>query len=126
MYVRTGNLGRSGRLAGAHRLSALRGLRGGRALGDDLPPNDASILSQAIQTAGQVATTALTPQPVTPSVTYNPTTGFYQSIGGASSSNSSGLGGALSSSSLGSYLPWLLIAGGILLVVTLRKDPFAG
>src|SRR5271165_3331014 len=97
MYVRTGNLGRSGRLAGAHRLSALRGLRGGRALGDDLPPNDASILSQAIQTAGQVATTALTPQPVTPSVTYNPT------------------------SSLGSYLPLLLIAGEILLVVTMMK-----
>lgn len=115
MYVGTRKRG-MGRLARAHGLSALRGLRG-RGLGqDDSSINWGTVLDTGILTAGAVASKAVTPP--TYSSVVNPVTGAqtitsYAPIGATSSLiNSSDL-----TSSLGSlFSSPLILLGGIALI----------
>jgi hypothetical protein len=81
-----------------------------------LTPAEAAVLTSGINTAGVLGKQALTP---VPSVTYNPTTGLYSATGGAALPAGLGLSGL--TSSLTSFLPWLLLGGGLLLVVSLVK-----
>ena len=117
MYARMGNLARHGRVARAHRLSGLRGLRGG--LGDGI--DWSSILTAGITQAGNVAKVAVAPGPL-------PT---YQAIttpGGYSSVTTYGAGGVPQigtsvGSDIGSLLtsPIALLFGFGLLAVVLMK-----
>jgi hypothetical protein len=113
MYVGIGK--RASRLAGSHRLSGLRGLRG-RGLGQDVPIDWGSIISTGITTAGAVAVKAVAPP--TYSSVVNPITGAqtitsYAPIGATSS--------LLGTSSLGTEFSSLLssplvLLGGIALI----------
>jgi hypothetical protein len=79
-----------------------------------LSPADLSLISQGISSGTLLASKALTP---VPTVTYNPTTGAYTSVGGAvlPSSITSGLG------SLTAYIPYLLIGGVLIAAVSMLK-----
>jgi hypothetical protein len=93
--------------------TALSPTGGGISAGGGLTPSSAALLSQAINTAGVVAKSAVTP---TPMVTYNPLTGQYEATGGAALPS-----GLMTSTALTSYLPLLLLGGGLLLVVVMAK-----
>lgn len=71
---------------------------------------DAALLSTAITTAGKVGTQAIIG---TPTLTYNPATGTYTATGGATVPTSSIL-----TSSIESYLPLILLAGGAFLLIS--------
>lgn len=79
-----------------------------------LSPLDATLISQGITSGTLLASKALTP---VPTVTYNPATGAYTSVGGAvlPSSITSGL------SSLSGYLPLLLLGGALIAGIALLK-----
>ena len=118
MYARTAQLGRMRRVAGAHRLSGLRGLRG--SLGQDW----GDIINNAISTAGSVASVAL--KPPTYSSVVNPYTGAQTvtSYGGVPQSSllsgSPLLGGADLTSVLTS--PIVLLGGlGLIAVLLLKR-----
>jgi hypothetical protein len=160
MYVRTGKLGRTGRLAGAHRLSGVRARRArlhgapptrlsaaqldaivhnrlaglgyvDPSTGISYPDYDdsgsaagtASAEAAAITAGGQILTRALTP---VPTVSYNTITGQYTATAAGATSapglaNYLGTSG-LSSASIASYLPLLLIGGlGLAAVMMLKK-----
>ena len=120
MYARLGKLGRNSRMAGAHRFSGLRGLRGAR-LGDDDGGFDWSsitpIIQTGIQTAGQVAQVALKP-PTYSSVVYPSGASTVQSYGalpsGAPGTATAAIGDLLAS-------PYLVLGGIVLLAVILMK-----
>lgn len=146
MYVRTGNPGKR-RMAGAHRLSGLRGAQR-IVLGDDtvygpidpgyeapdyptyspapviapssplLSPTTASLLSTLIQTGGAVAARAVTPPTYSSSI--NPLTGqqTITSYAPIGSTAASSLLGA--SSLLSSPLIWLVGIGAIAFVAMKR------
>jgi hypothetical protein len=78
-----------------------------------ISPTDAALLSTAITTAGKVGTQAIIG---TPTVTYNPTTGTYQATGGAALPT-----GLTSSAVFSSYFPYLLLFGGIFLVISMGR-----
>ena len=82
-----------------------------------ISPQDAALLSSAITAAGKVGTQAIIG---TPTVTYNPVTGTYSATGGATIPT-----GAIEASSIGSalstYLPYILIGGVLILVVSMAK-----
>jgi hypothetical protein len=84
------------------------------ASGGGLTPAEAAVITSGITGGTQVLTKALSP---TPSLTYNPYTGSYTSIAGAPLPNTSSFSSALSSASISSYLPLLLLAGGALALV---------
>lgn len=133
-YVRSGKLGRMRGLAGAHRVSGLG--RAGRdmvqarmvafaapsgaiqkrlsALGYNY--GTTALISQGIATTGAVVSKALTP---TPTVLYNPTTGLYEATGGAALPAS--VTSSISLASLENYLPILLLAGGLVLIVSMVR-----
>ena len=75
MYARMGNLARHGRVARAHRLSGLRGLRGG-GVGDI---DWSSITQNLITQAGNVAKVAVAPGPL-PTYQAITTPGGYSSV----------------------------------------------
>jgi hypothetical protein len=75
-----------------------------------ISPQDAALLSTAITTAGKVGTQAIIG---TPSLTYNPATGQYTATGGATIPSSLSISSAISS-----YLPLILLGGGLLLLVS--------
>ena len=121
MYV--GNRKRGmGRVAGAHRFSGLRGLRG-RRLGQD---DWGSIIDNAITTAGKVASVAVSPGPV-PTYSYQ-STPYGTSIqsfapGGASAIPSSILPTSTVGTDLTSLLssPLVLIGGIALIALVAMK-----
>jgi hypothetical protein len=76
-----------------------------------LSPTDAALISQGIATAGKIGTQAIVG---TPTVSFNPATGMYTATGGATLPSASVLGSTLSA-----YLPYLLLGGGVLLVVSM-------
>jgi hypothetical protein len=71
---------------------------------------DAALLSTAITTAGKVGTQAIIGSPT---LTYNPATGQYTATGGATIPSSLSISSAISS-----YLPIILLGGGLLLLVS--------
>lgn len=78
--------------------------------------NWTNILTSAINASGAIGVQALKP---TPSVTYNPATGVYSATGGATlPTNISSLS---SLSSMGSFLPLLLLGGVVLVVVSMAR-----
>jgi hypothetical protein len=89
---------------------------GGFAPSSGLTPLDATLISQGITSGALLASKALTP---TPSVTYNPITGAYSSVGGAALPSSLSLSSSLGSMS--AYLPYLLIGGVLIAAVSLMK-----
>jgi hypothetical protein len=76
-----------------------------------LTPSEASVISTGITTAGRVATTDIVGGP---QLTYNPATGQYTATGGATIPSSSIL-----ASSIASYLPLALLAGGAILLFSM-------
>lgn len=81
--------------------------------GGGLTTSEASLISSAINAVGAVGVQALKP---TPSLTYNPATGQFTATGGATIPSSIGL-----NSTIESFLPYLLIGGVILVVVSMGK-----
>jgi hypothetical protein len=75
--------------------------------------SDAALLSTAITTAGKVGTQAIVG---TPTVTYNPLTGTYMATGGAAIP-----AGLTTSTAITEYLPYLLLFGGIFLVISMGR-----
>jgi hypothetical protein len=71
---------------------------------------NAGLLSTAITTAGKVGTQAIIGSPT---LTYNPATGQYTATGGATIPSSLSISSAISS-----YLPIILLGGGLLLLVS--------
>lgn len=90
---------------------------GTSAVPDSISPQDAALLSTAITTAGKVGTQAIIG---TPQVTYNPVTGTYTATGGAAIPSQAIATSSLLSS-FESYLPLILLAGGIYLVFTMGR-----
>lgn len=84
--------------------------------GGGLTPAETSLISTGIATTGALVNRALTP---TPYSSYNALTGQYTAVGGAALP--SGLSSSALSSSLTSYLPLILLAGGAVLLVSLMK-----
>ena len=112
MYVRRTKLAR------AHRLGAVRGIRGVRGLADDGGGIDwGSIITTGIQTAGNVAQVALKP-PTYSSVT----TPYGTSVQAYGTTGQQMIPSGLGTSSLDSISPvWLLLGAGLLAVVLLRR-----
>ena len=94
-------------------ISALSPSSYGGSSSGGLTPADASVISAAISAAGKVGTQAIIG---TPQVTYNPLTGQYTATGGATLPSTLGL-----TTSLTAYLPYILLGGGLLLVVMMGK-----
>lgn len=90
---------------------------GTSAVPGSISPQDAALLSSAITAAGKVGTQAIIG---TPTVTYNPTTGTYMATGGAAIP-SQAIATSSFFSSLDSYLPLILLFGGVYLVLTMGK-----
>jgi hypothetical protein len=81
--------------------------------GGGLTPTEAALVSQGITVGGKVATQAIVG---TPTMTYNPLTGQYTATGGATLPSTLGL-----TTTLTEYLPYLLLAGGLFLVLSMRR-----
>jgi len=82
--------------------------------GGALSPADAALISQGISTGGLLAAKALTP---VPTVSYNAATGQYLATGGATLPG--GISSPLLQSELSNYLPYILLIGGLVLVVSM-------
>jgi hypothetical protein len=90
---------------------------GTSAVPGSISPQEAQILSQAIASAGQVGTQAIIG---TPTVSYNAATGQYTATGGATIPGGLVTGTQLTED-FTAYLPYILIGGVLILVVSMAK-----
>ena len=76
-----------------------------------LTPTESALISQGINVAGQIGVKAVSPNPT---LMYNPQTGAYVATGGATLPTS-----IFTSAALTTYLPYIALAGGLFLLVSM-------